>query len=101
MPRMCMGVRYRLGNHPGCAASVASRLFITCAATPPNLGGELGNVNSASIKLSLGAFAVGGIAVLIRVVIVVVVAFAPEVDIVEDDAEHSGADGRKFVTGAL
>jgi hypothetical protein len=28
-------------NHPVCAAEVASRHFLSGAATPPNLGGEL------------------------------------------------------------
>src|SRR5205809_6182544 len=49
----------------------------------------------------LCTFAIGGVAVLIRVVIVVVVAFAAEVHVIEDDAEDSGADRRKFVAGAL
>ena len=38
---------------------------------------------------------------MVGVVIVIIVALAAEVDVVEDDAEDSGADGRKFVTGAL
>src|SRR5439155_15064733 len=53
------------------------------------------------IGSGLCSFAVGGVAVLVGVVIVVVVALAAEVHVIEDDAEDSGADRGKFVAGAL
>src|SRR5438128_11549910 len=41
----------RVGDHPVCGASVASRLFINAAATPPSQGGECACINSSRFLL--------------------------------------------------
>src|SRR5947208_16769546 len=81
MPRMCMSSGFRKYRHR----------------YEPQRHKDI----KAHTKLRFRRCAVGGVAVLVRVVIVVVVAFAAEVDVVKHDAEDSGADGRKFVAGAL
>src|SRR5215470_15007970 len=44
-------------DHPGCAASVASRLFLTGAATPPH---EEGNVRWATLPLAYVSYSRNG-----------------------------------------
>src|SRR5437867_1236804 len=44
----------RRSDHPVCAASVASRLFISCAATPPVPGGEYARLTMLRIMCPCG-----------------------------------------------
>src|SRR5207302_7034518 len=48
----CVLKHWRVSDHPVCGASVAARLFIDAAATPPLQGGECAPLNSSTIHSS-------------------------------------------------
>src|SRR2546426_5778629 len=45
----CVLKHWRVSDHPVCGASVATRLFMDAAATPPLQGGECAPLNSSTI----------------------------------------------------
>src|SRR5204863_7922690 len=54
--KLCFEMRFEtlaVSDHPVCGASVAARLFIDAAATPPLQGGECAPLNSSTIHSHL------------------------------------------------
>src|SRR5438128_9207541 len=49
----CVLKHWLVSDHPVCGASVAARLFIDAAATPPLQGGECAPLNSSTIHSHL------------------------------------------------